>query len=243
MDGIVSLLWFIVGTSFFFSLFRSGRDQNKQKKEEQQEKDELFIKENNVTISAEYRFENFEYTANGNQDQSIMYRYIVDDIKKNIYIIDKNGKIREFAFDKVSGCEILIDSEVIGGVGRSVVGGILAGSTGAVVGALTAKKQVTSFVVVVYLAEIAQPMIELTLINKTAYTNGYNYSNAQSFAVNVDASIRAIINEKLSEKNDVVQDGATKFSARLKVLDDAKNSGLLTDKEYAEKRAEIISRL
>ena len=96
-------------------------------------------------------------------------------------------------YAEIIGCEIMVDSQVIGGIKRAVVGGILAGDTGAIVGATTAKKFITSYRVVIYTTSISSPQKVLTLISEQTETKDVNYSNASSFAEKVNATIKAIL--------------------------------------------------
>ena len=81
----------------------------------------------------------------------------------------------------------------MGGVGRAVVGGILAGGIGAVVGSVTAKKHITSYKILIFTSDIINPCITLVLINSKTKTNSTNYTKARTFAQNVYASITSII--------------------------------------------------
>lgn len=107
-------------------------------------------------------------------------------------VIDK-GTAYSLDLGEVSGVEIIEDSEVIGGVGRAIVGGVLAGGVGAVVGAVTAKKHIMSYKVIIYTTDVKNPQIALTLINSKMPTNSAIYKQASEFANKVNASIRAVI--------------------------------------------------
>ena len=122
-------------------------------------------------------------------------RFIVDDIHEMIYILETGGRSTAMPYSEVNGCEIIVDSQVTGGVKRAVVGGILAGDTGAIVGATTAKQFIMSYKIVIYRNNISSPSTSFVLINqKTALTN-QNYKNAVSFAERVNATIKAIMNK------------------------------------------------
>lgn len=119
-------------------------------------------------------------------------RYIIDKSKR-IILISKGGSISQISFSEVIGCEILVDSQVVGGIGRAVVGGILAGGAGAIVGATTAKKHIMSYSVVIYREDIHSPKEEIVLISSKTSTKNRDYLNAVEFASNVSASIKAIM--------------------------------------------------
>lgn len=155
-----------------------------------------YIMDNNVHVRAEYRYESSFYKNNIDWNKGIAYRYIVDDNNKFVHILNKEGIGQAIPFREIIGCEIVTDSEVTGGVGRAIVGGILAGETGAVVGAVTAKNHIMSYKIVIYRSNIQTPANVINLINEKKSTKDIDYTSAISFANKVNASIRAIISMK-----------------------------------------------
>lgn len=159
-----------------------------------QEKREIeYIQTNGISVTAQYEYANGYYTSDINWKDGIAYKFIVDGRNKNIHILGKNDRRTSIPFSKIIGCDIFTDSEVTGGIGRAVVGGILAGDTGAIVGAVTAKKHIMSYKIVIYCEDITTPQITITLISKKTATKDKDYQNAVAFASNVSASIKAII--------------------------------------------------
>ena len=155
-----------------------------------------YISDNMVHIGVEYRYESEFYKNNINWYKGVAYRYIVDDRNKSVHIMDKEGVGQAIPFREIIGCEIITDSEVTGGIGRAIVGGVLAGEAGAVVGAVTAKKHIMSYKIVIYRANIQEPTNEILLISEKKSTKDADYINAVTFANKVNASIKAIISTK-----------------------------------------------
>lgn len=161
-----------------------------------EEDSQNYIADNGVHIGAEYRYESEYYKNNISWANSTAYRYIVDDKNSFVHILSKDGTGEAIPFREIIGCEIMTDSEVTGGIGRAIVGGVLAGEAGAVVGAVTAKKHIMSYKVVIYRSNIQTPTNEIVLIKEKKSTKDADYTNAVSFANKVNASIKAIISMK-----------------------------------------------
>ena len=155
-----------------------------------------YITDNGVHIGVEYCYESSFFKNNINWYKGIAYRYIVDDKNKFVHILDKEGIGQAIPFREIIGCEIVTDSEVTGGVGRAIVGGVLAGEAGAVVGAVTAKNHIMSYKIVIYRSNIQTPTNEIELINEKKSTKDIDYTSAVAFANKVNASIKAIISMK-----------------------------------------------
>ena len=107
-------------------------------------------------------------------------------------IIDK-GDINSIGFNEINGFEILEDSTVTDGIARAIAGGVLAGGVGAIVGAVTAKKYVTSYSITFYTNNIAKPQITIPLLNSQTKKDSIEYKQASHFAQQINASIKAII--------------------------------------------------
>jgi len=129
-----------------------------------QEELEEYLKINNITISKEYKIDGFF-----GED------FVVDIPNKKIYIVSSMSeesfkKRKEYNFSDILECQILRDNEVVAksGVGRAVVGGLIAGGVGAIIGATTrgSKNNITSLSVRVVLSDISNPMIIFKIINE-----------------------------------------------------------------------------
>ncbi len=157
-----------------------------------------FIEENGISITTEYIYENSYFSNNVSLGSAVYYRVIIDDRHKKLYVFDKDHRVGT-QYRDIIGCEIYSDSAVVGGVKRAAVGGILAGDTGAVVGAMTAKPHIMSYKVVIYRANISMPTIELTLIKQKTETRDKNYNAAVDFARDLLATIKVIVYQNAKE--------------------------------------------
>lgn len=170
----------------------------KGKKQEQMKQAHEYITENNVNITKKYDYQNSLYAHDVNYRKGISIRFIVDSPHRYIHIFQKPSGSESTAeisipFDQIIGCEIMTDSKVTGGIGRAVVGGVLAGDVGAFVGAMTAPEKIMSYKIVIYKNNPANPMIEIPLIEGKTSTKNSDYIEAVRFAENVNAVIRAIV--------------------------------------------------
>jgi len=114
---------------------------------------------NNIHISKKYKIDGFF-----GED------FVIDIPNKKIYI-EGSRKRKEYNFSDILECQILRDDEVVAksGVGRAIVGGLIAGGVGAIVGAATrgSKNKIKSLSVRVVFSDISNPMIIFKLIKES----------------------------------------------------------------------------
>ena len=152
-----------------------------------------FKKENNIRSELDYSFQN--------SAKDIRVRYLVDNENESIYVANTTEVLSRIPFQEITGCEIMTDSEVTGGVGRAIVGGIVAGGVGAIIGATTAKAKIRSYKIIIYRNNLHNPSNELVLIKTETSTKGTDYKYATEFAAKVNASIKAIISHQSQLKD------------------------------------------
>ena len=199
-----------------------------------------YKEQNNITATNEFSFQS--------TSQGTAARFVVDNNQKRI-IVSSAEAITEIPYDEVAGCEIFTNSAVSGGIGRAFVGGAIAGDTGAIIGAATAKEKIQSYKIVIYRNNIQTPSITISLIVSETKTDSFDYHNATKFATNVNASIKAIIAQNTQQAREVKVPTSTTVSqpsdiqSRLAKLDNLKSSGVITTEEYEEKRKKIIDEI
>ena len=165
----------------------------------------------------------------------------IDDSQKLICISTSKDQHDIIPFSEIIGCEIKEDSSIIGGVGRAVVGGVIAGGAGAIVGANTAKKKsVRSFQVIIYRENIKCPQIILSTLKFSAKTNDDRYLDSVKFANNVNASIKVIVSQNSSSAKSNNIKNPTDSKSRLIDLQCLKDAGLINNDEYDQKREEVL---
>lgn len=165
----------------------------KEQKNEQEKSEQEYIKSNHITVTTQYRYASDYYTQNINWTRGISYRFIVDEQNKKIHILSHNGYRNAIPFSDIIGCEIVSDNQIIGGIKRAIVGGVLAGETGALVGAMTAQPHIMSYSIVIYRSNLQMPTVTIPLIKEKVSTKSTDYTSAVEFSQKVLASIKAII--------------------------------------------------
>lgn len=184
MEVLMIMMWVIIIFGAIL-LGVSQLEKNKEFKEKSKEYKIKWIQDNNITPTTSFSYEN--------DISGIYINFIVDNNKKAIYISNGPFSYRCIPFLKIIGFETTINNQITGGVKRAIVGGILAGETGAVVGAVTAKDKIHKFQVVIYTNDISRPEFTITLINEPVNQNADIYKKAEEFAQKMNATIKAII--------------------------------------------------
>ena len=246
-DGGIAMIWIflIIVIVIVLVSITTGAEENDQRM--QSRKVELnaqqeYLRNNNVTISAEYVYETI---LAGKK-----IRFIVDDISENIYISLTCSSFIKVPYSDINGCEIVVDSQVTGGIKRAIVGGVIAGDAGAIVGAKTAKSFVMSYKVIIYKNTVASPVLEIILLEKKTDKENRDYINAVEFSGKVNATIKAILNKpqnpfqktdksKSKRKNLIVDLEHTDKITAIKNVQQKMGLGLADAKAYVEK--EVIS--
>lgn len=165
----------------------SNSNFNKEHRDSEKENSNKWLHENNYNPTVDFSYESMMHDVNA--------RFMVDESKKTILINYMSNIPTAISYKDVIGCEIREDSQVAGGIGRAVVGGVIAGGAGAIVGATTAKKQIESYEIVVLTSSISNPEVNIKLIKTKEKTDGLNYKNAVNFANRLNSTIKAIINQ------------------------------------------------
>jgi len=243
----IGAIWGFIGTIFIISLCCSFSHKQAEKRrldyqhkknivDKHEEQRNLYRKEHNLQSAQIYQYVSV--------DNSIDIEYVIDIENKQILVSDSTPEYLIIPFNEIIGCEIIVDNAIAGsvGIGRAVAGGILAGGSGAVVGALTNnEKIIKKYHVVIYRNNLQQPRYVFRLINKPTDNqaeNNQNRKRADRFSQNVNASIKAIISQNTPEVKS--SSGTEGVSERLKKLDNLKNTGLISEQEYNTKRQKIL---
>lgn len=155
-------------------------------------------------------------------------------------------------FSSLVECEICQDNSVISTnqIKRAVVGGAIAGSTGAIVGASTSPKTdiVKYLAVKIRTNDIKHPLHTITLLQSNYSTNDNFYKRKRQTAELLYATIGAIIKncerDKLSISQSVENNSSSEnFAEQLRELSNLFHEGILTQKEFDSKKADILSKM
>lgn len=159
-----------------------------------QEERNRFIASANISSNAtEYVFKDFDYSRIPSYEIGKHICFFVDETHLKVFVFSNQEDHYSIPFSEIIGCEIIADSKVTGGVGRAIVGGVLAGEAGAIVGAVTAKEYIMSYKVALYRNSTDSPRIDIDLIDKKTATNDTDFSAAVQFANNISATVKAIV--------------------------------------------------
>lgn len=156
--------------------------------------DKLELKIQDVTPNPAYRC-NFS-----DKDNYYLVSYIVHEDCESISFLSVRRKEKQFVFEtkKIDVSDIIevnveCDGEVAGGVGRAVVGGLMAGGVGAIVGAQTAKKKIMNFSISIVCKSVSCPIQKIPLRSIPVDTDSEVYKSALDFSRKVCASIKTLI--------------------------------------------------
>ncbi len=143
-------------------------------------------------------------------------------------------------FKDILECKVVEDNATImeGGVGRALVGGLLAGGAGAIVGATTrsSKNVVNSLEIQIITDEVSDNLKKMKLITKEIPRDSTTYADATDFAQKVNASIISILkkaqpDQRVAKKNSVSQ---------LKELSEMLDKGHLTKEEFQKEKKKLL---
>lgn len=248
-------MWWIIGIAAAIILIGIGGTKQAKWRErkiaETREQLNQQLRRNGGTISA-----NFEWSDPVMHER--YFRVVADHRAEKLYICRGTGcSIDTLPYETLTGIEVLIDSKVVGAVKRGVVGGLLAGTPGLILGAITAnKKQIRSFRIVFYRNDALHPTYELSLFRAPVKAESADFRTAQVFAQNLHAAVKGILARErrrtVSAEGQIVAQPRTAAGnaekdvsldesvERLKKLKEAFDAGAITQADYEERKAEIL---
>ena len=162
-------------------------------------------------------------------------------------------------FSDIIKCEIDEDGAIIesGGVGRAIVGGVVAGGVGAVVGAVTRKSKsvCSSLNVHIFTSNVDNPQITIPLISNETNRSDNKYKENHAKAENIydvvlaamkNVSPTASVQEKpappqISPQRISNSKKSATIKERLEQLNTLRADGIITDEEYHKQREKILS--
>ena len=149
-------------------------------------------------------------------------------------------------FSKIIECQLLEDSNIIqkGGIGRAVVGGVIAGGVGAIVGATTrqSKNIVNDLQIRILTNDINNSFYIIHIIDTETKKDSLIFKHSMEFANNVYSTIIAII--KLNDNSNNI--GITTnedFEQQIEKLSNLKEKGIITQEEFDKSKKKILSKL
>lgn len=191
MDNPIYLLIFL-GVVILGVAIVARITENKKNKEENDK-----LSENHLAMMNQLKKIGFEISKNYGYKH---FEALVDVNNKMIAFCDKEKNfLKKYVFSELLGCEIIEDNSTIasGGVGRAIVGGLVAGGVGAVVGATTRGTKNVVFEVKLRITsrDINDPLYVIELINEQIERDSDEYKLAMNFAESIRATIESIIKQ------------------------------------------------
>ena len=174
---IIAVLVLIAGPVIYFI----SQNASKSRRNSQQE----FLASRGITPTVEYTYT----TVLGGK----YVNFVVDEDNQRVCLCTKQSTLDILAFSDILGAEICADNQVIDGFGDTLTGGIIAGSVGAIIGAMSSSSAICSYKVIIYTKQISSPKRVITLIDSKTSKDSMDYLNAVSFADSVIATIKAIV--------------------------------------------------
>lgn len=173
---------------------------------------------------------------------------IVDEHNKKIAICNANPRetIEIIDFSKIIECQLLEDSNIIqkGGIGRAVVGSVIAGGVGAIVGATTRKSKnvINDLQIRILTNDINNSFYIIHIIDSETKKDSLIFRHSMEFANNVYSTIMAII--KLNDNSNNVDIATNEdFEKQIEKLSNLKEKGIITQEEFNESKNKILSKL
>lgn len=205
------------------------------------------ITEDDLVFFYEENFDTFMKYSN--------YIVAIDNSKRELVVFYRLKLNKIISFDSIIECRISENSSPLetGGVGRAIVGGLLAGDTGAIVGANTrkTKNMLNNFSVNIVINDINEPIYTMNLVNSAFDINSAfglaNYKNILEFANKVYATIQTILNDNEksndTEENKQKSNNGVEQLEQLEKLAELKEKGIITEQEFEETKKKILSKL
>lgn len=242
---MLPLLFFIIGAVIIILNFIGRTKNNIQQSNAAYEYAKQTVEKENITISKELQY---------NLLLVQKLRIIVDDKSKKMHIFYMNNPKLEIPYKKLMGCEVYHNGTIVGGVKRALVGGVIAGGAGAVVGALTANKKVSSIGLKISQNDLTNPEIILPLIDPATDGEAPKDKNLCQEALNFANSVVATVNVILKQNNEqnsampnrVRSDIGTNQSKEnsnfeaIKKYKELLDMGIITQAEFNAKKAELL---
>lgn len=176
---------------------------------------------------------------------SISPKMKIDTKNKQIAICNYyTNELKIIPYQNIIECQIVEDGATVlsGGVGRAIVGGVLAGGAGAIVGAATRKsKSVTnSLSLKIVTSDVNESLIVIPILESHTNRDSEKYKEAWQVAQTVYATLLGITKTvKQITPNQI----STNPLAQIEMLSKLKNQGAITEEEYNQKKQELLSKV
>lgn len=173
----------------------------------------------------------------------------IDNKNKKIALCHYNNATIEYInFNEIIDVEILKDNSTVmkGGIGRAIVGGVLAGGVGAVVGANTRNSQdiIHSFQIRIITNNINNPLYTINLIYNEMRIDTPEYKEINETANEIYSLLYSIVDknkkEVASQDNEKI---STNYIEQLEKLSELKDKGIVTSEDFELKKKELLNKM
>ena len=214
--------------------------------EEKSLKSEKILKNNREKIIEKLKHDGFNSSISIPYSENyIGAAFMVDEENKKIalcHYIDTS--VEYISFNQIIDVEILKDNANVmkGGVGRAVVGGVLAGGVGAIVGANTrdSKELLHSLKIRIITNDIKTPLYVIDLIYNEISVKNHEYNTILDIANKIYSLIFSIVNENGNQNINVSEDKAIDQIEKLSIL---KEKMIITQEEFELKKKELLNKI
>ena len=154
-----------------------------------------------------------------------------------------------YSYDDIIDFELIEDGTSVtkGGLGRAAVGGLLFGSTGAIVGGITggkkAKQKCTNLMVKITVNNMTAPAEYIKLITSPTDKSGFLYKTAFQSAQEILSMLQLICNQREAEKS---VEAPTVSAGEMSVADEIRkfkallDDGIITEEEFNAKKKQLL---
>lgn len=245
LSGVIGFITFIIlGFIFALAVGIWGNDYRRRKAKEHAKKMEGELAE----------VESFTPTKKQVGSWGII---AIDDNSKQIAIKEREGAVMIYSYCDILSCEIVEDGETVyqksRTIGRSIIGGAIAGGTGAVIGGLSGKtkenKEIKSLVLRIVFKSTNKPIVKLGFIYAERSKEKVDLSQpyyAQLYKEALDSvkdwkDTFEIIIDSVNSEIESTSNSYSSVSDELIKLNDLKEKGILTAAEFEQQKKKILS--
>jgi len=186
----------------------------------------------------------------------------IDDKAKRIALKSAETNINNFGYSEILKCEVIEDGVTISmktnTIGRALVGGLIAGGTGAIVGGLSGKekqsKEVKFLDLKIVLKDIDNPSYKIRFFDAKQISDDTKESICISDSLYGDQLKEAVgqitkwkdridvIIDKNSAKSEVAETPALSISDELIKLKNLVEEGVISDEEFKQQKQKLLNK-
>jgi len=204
--------------------------------------------ENKKSLQGQLKQNNFKVDKSYDIISFGINKQVLFDLDSNkIAILDAVANSIDYVeINKIIDCEVVEDKTTImkGGIGRAIVGGVLAGGVGAIVGAGTrgSSDVVRNLAIRIITNDISNSLVMITLIAGKTKRDSVDYINCMASAQGIYSTIISILNSSKPDKQIITDSlGSTSISDQIRELAKLKEEGLLTEDEFNKKKKALLN--